>query len=73
MLDLISSIPTTVREGFDVQDLPLRAVPLTAEQMNEVFGACPGRLCVIRANCCAGYYCRYLGRVPFRRPICTRA
>ena len=33
MLALISSIPTTVREGFDVQDLPPRATPVSAEQM----------------------------------------
>lgn len=38
MLALISSIPTTVREGFDVQDLPLRASTVSAEQISEVFG-----------------------------------
>ncbi len=38
MLALISSIPTTVRDGFDVQDLPLRATSVSVEQMSEVFG-----------------------------------
>ncbi len=35
MLALISSIPTTVREGFDVQDLPARASTLSEEQMKK--------------------------------------
>ncbi len=55
MLTLISSIPTTVREGFDVQDLPSRAVTLSAEQMNKVFGGCvrDGGRCYIDADCCS--------------------
>lgn len=38
MLLNLSSIPTTVPEGFDVQNLPLRATPVSEEQMSELFG-----------------------------------
>ncbi len=43
MLTLISSIPTTVCKGFDVQDLPLRATPVSVEQISEVFGGICGK------------------------------
>lgn len=55
MLALISSIPTTVREGFDVQDLPHRASTLSEEQMSKLFGgACSprGASCVNDDDCC---------------------
>ena len=55
MLALISSIPTNVREGFDVQDLPHRASTLSEEQMSKLFGgACSrrGSRCVRDRDCC---------------------
>jgi len=64
MLALISSIPTTVREGFDVQNLPYRATPMSQEQMSKVFGGgnCPGQpeysgrpegaTCLYGGQCC---------------------
>ena len=55
MLNLISSIPTTMREGFDVQDLPHRATPLSAEHLSKVFGgACikDGNICANDIECC---------------------
>ena len=56
MLALISSIPITVREGFDVQDLPHRATPMSQEQMSKAFGGgkCrrEGALCVYGGQCC---------------------
>ena len=54
MLALISSIPTAVREGFDVQDLPSRAIPVSQEQMSQVFGGCSaeGSLCAAGWECC---------------------
>ncbi len=73
MLILISSISTTVREGFEVQDLPPRATPVSAEHMSEVFGsACKrtGGICWVKETCCPGYYCRYAGRIP---PRCEKA
>lgn len=42
MLDLISSIPTAVRAGLDVQDLPLRATQVSAEHLSEVKGGDDG-------------------------------
>ena len=38
MLNLISSIPTTMREGFDMQDLPHRAASISLEHLGEVGG-----------------------------------
>jgi hypothetical protein len=70
MLALISSIPTTVREGFDIQDLPLRASTLSAETLINVFGGkCfpAGVLCAsLRAilpegQCCPGLKCKRRG------------
>jgi hypothetical protein len=54
MLALISSIPTTMREGFDVQDLPPRATPMSQEQMSKVFGGCrrEGSTCWVGSQCC---------------------
>lgn len=66
MLDLISSIPTTVREGFDVQDLPPRASTLSEEQMKKMFGGeCKPRAtqCWYSGECCSGYC---VGVPPFR-------
>ncbi len=67
MLALISSIPTNVREEFDVQDLPSRSVNLSAEQMNQVFGGCvrEGYRCYRDSDCCCNertvFNCRYVG------------
>ena len=60
MLAQISLIFTTAREGFDVQDLPHRATPMSQEQMSEVFGGCRGRgrLCVFGFQCCSSLQCR---------------
>ncbi len=60
MLALISSIPTTVREGFYVQDLPPRATSVSAEQMSEVFGGvCKplGAQCRRSSECCYRLKC----------------
>lgn len=70
MLALISSIPTTVREGFDVQDLPLRASTLSAETLTNVFGGkcfSAGVLCASpraflpAGRCCLGLKCKRRG------------
>ncbi|MEA5604852.1 hypothetical protein [Nostoc sp. UHCC 0252] len=55
MLDLISLIPTTVREGFDVQDLPHRASDLSEDTLANIFGGwCirKGHICAFSADCC---------------------
>lgn len=73
MLDLISLIPTTVREGFDVQDLPSRAISLSAEQMSKVFGGCvfDGGRCYIDADCCSNkvfeFNCKYINELGYSR------
>lgn len=75
MLAIISAIPTTVREGFDVQDLPHRATSVSAEQMNKVFGGCKGEggICISGAQCCyknaAGQRLACDGWVPNRRCV----
>jgi hypothetical protein len=54
MLALISSIPTNVREGFDVQNLPLRASNLSKVTLANVFGSafpCPKIRCWTDINC----------------------
>jgi hypothetical protein len=70
MLVLISSIPTTVRKGFDVQDLPLRASTLSAETLTNVFGGqcfSVGVLCASpraflpTGQCCPGLKCKRRG------------
>lgn len=55
MLALISSIPTTVREGFDVQDLPHRASTLSEDTLENVFGGCRkgGQWCLADNQCCS--------------------
>ncbi len=66
MLTLISSIPTTVREGFDVQDLPARASTLSEEQMKKMFGGeCKprGAQCWYSRECCSR---RCVGISPWR-------
>ena len=63
MLDLISSIPTTVHEGFNVQELPARASTLNEDSLKAVFGgACYNErhLCFQTVNCCPGLECRGL-------------
>lgn len=73
MLALISSIPTTVREGFNVQDLPHRASTLSEEQMSKLFGgACSprGARCSRDRDCCrAAPDC--VGINPFNRTCRT--
>lgn len=57
MLTLISSIPTTVREGFDVQDLPHRAASVRLEHLSEVGGgSAQGFGCPNEYSCSS--YCR---------------
>ena len=79
MLALISSIPTTVREGFDVQDLPSRSVTLSAEDLSKVFGGCvkEGGRCSKDSDCCCNkryeFNClnrRVLG-TPYYAYLCT--
>jgi len=76
MLVLISSIPTTVREGFEVQDLPSRSVTLNAEQMSQVFGGCSkrGKRCYIDADCCGNTpinrCCKYIKELGYKRCYC---
>jgi hypothetical protein len=63
MLDVISSIPTTVHEGFDVQDLPPRASTLSEVTLENVFGGNCGAnraYCApfpIIRSCCANFKC----------------
>jgi hypothetical protein len=65
MLTLISSIPTTVREGFDVQDLPPRASIVSQNTLENVFGgasSCLGIGASCNPNppflrCCPGSIC----------------
>lgn len=53
MLTAISSIPTNVYEGFDVQDLPPRASTLSTENLVNVFGGkrCFWQRCRTTADC----------------------
>jgi hypothetical protein len=59
MLSNLSLIPTNVREGFDVQDLPPRASTVSEEQMSRVFGGnhpnCSrgGQRCLLNRDCCS--------------------
>jgi hypothetical protein len=79
MLVLISSIPTTVRQGFDVQDLPSRSVTLSAEDLSRVFGGCvkQGRRCGKDADCCCNkqyeFNCvlRQVPGTPYFAKLCT--
>ncbi|MEA5604851.1 hypothetical protein [Nostoc sp. UHCC 0252] len=61
MLAQVSSIPTTMREGFEVQYLPFRATPVDADHLKKVFGgACrgAGEFCIIhRLFCCSELIC----------------
>ena len=56
MLLILSSIPITVRAGFDVQDLPHRASTLNEDSLKDVFGGSrcirEGNLCSPRTSCC---------------------
>ena len=62
MLALISSIPTTVRERFEVQDLPPRASTVSEDTLENLFGGkClpAGVRCVpMPRQCCPGLKCR---------------
>jgi hypothetical protein len=60
MLTAISSIPTSVREGFDVQDLPLRASTLSEDTLRKVFGGerCFWQRCRTTADCVRSVGCR---------------
>jgi hypothetical protein len=61
MLTLISSIPTTVREGFDAQDLPPRASTVSEDTLENIFGGdCrPLRSWCLFDNQCCSYNCRF--------------
>jgi hypothetical protein len=70
MLALISLIPTTIHEGFEGQDLPLRAATLSAETLTNVFGGkcfSAGVLCASpraflpKGQCCPGLKCKRRG------------
>jgi hypothetical protein len=70
MLVLISSISTTLREGFEGQNLPLRASTLSAETLTNVFGGTcflAGVLCASpraflpKGQCCPGLKCKRRG------------
>lgn len=58
MLNQILSIPTTVRAGFDVQDLPPRASALSEDSLENISG---GRarcrpidaFCITDGDCCS--------------------
>jgi hypothetical protein len=66
MLDKISSIPTTVRQGLEVvQDLPHRASSLSESILSQVFGGCrtEGYVCSNSTPCCSGHTCRYTSRL----------
>jgi hypothetical protein len=62
MLTLISSIPTTVREAFDVQDLPPRASTVNEDTLENVFGSIGcgrrGDFCFNSTDCCSGLKCK---------------
>ena len=77
MLTLISSIPTTVREGLEVQDLPPRASTLSEDTLEKVTGGTclpAGALCaspralLTGRKCCPGLKCVQRGIDSF----CTR-
>lgn len=65
MLTTISSIPTTLRKGFDVQDLPPRASTVSEDTLGNIFGGkClpAGLPCwLLRRPCCPGLKCRGVG------------
>ena len=65
MLALISSISTTVRKGFDVQDLPPRASTVSEDTLENVFGGkClpAGISCLfLPRQCCPGLRCKRVG------------
>jgi hypothetical protein len=79
MLLNISSIPTTIREGFDVQDLPSRSVNLSAETLSKVFGGClkHGSRCHGDGDCCCNKkyefncYLRQVPGTPYFAKLCT--
>lgn len=60
-----SSIPRTVHEGFDVQNLPPRASTVSEDTLENVFGGnClpAGAPCFLGRPCCPGLKCRLVGR-----------
>lgn len=73
MLTLISSIPTTVREGFDLQELPPRASSMSAETLAIVFGGefdlCSPRLCRTDEDCVRSVKCRRCIKSPLYSPF----
>jgi hypothetical protein len=55
----ISSIPTSMHEGFNVQDLPPRASTVSEDTLGNIFGGkCQsvGTFCAFTA-CCPGLIC----------------
>ena len=69
MLVQISKIPTDVREGFDVQDLPPRASTVSEELLVNIFGSeaarCfPQKTCRISRDCWSSSICVCLKSSP---------
>jgi hypothetical protein len=68
MLTTFSSIPTTLREGFDVQDLSPRASTVSEDTLENVFGGrCLREGASCNPNppflrCCPGLICYGLAR-----------
>lgn len=63
-----SSIPRTVREGFDVQNLPPRASIVSEDTLENIFGgdfpSCLplGSRCFLgNKKCCPGLLCKRVG------------
>jgi hypothetical protein len=64
MLSAISSIPTSVREVFTVQNLPARAAAVSEDMLKNVIGGCVrryGRCRIGAGQCCRGLTCVRFG------------
>ena len=57
MIHLSLSIPTIVREEFELQTLPFRGAPLSEKTLQTVFGGCGrlGDICRKNSDCCQEY------------------
>lgn len=65
MLAQISSIPTTVREGFEAQNLPHRASTVNEGSLRAIFG---GAHCIPKGGRCGfGQWCCSLRCAVFLR------
>jgi hypothetical protein len=55
---------TSRRPRISLDPLPARSRPLTAEEMESVFGGCVGKGQSCQGcDCCFGLYCTYYGKV----------